>query len=160
MSQAAWFYVTNCKKDIPKHTCYVGNCCDVWVWVAPENRTEFTAFTLAILDIANASTARVITAAATGTTINVGTKPEPPEIVKKGAPPLPSKTLARENPERFLDEIRKHEEYQAANAEYQAALQNYNQRVQAAQSAELFQQQQQSILSNRTSPISPFAPPP
>lgn len=54
-SMAEWFILTKCRKDIPKHACYVGRYCDMWVWVPEENVRELSLFTLAILDIATAT---------------------------------------------------------------------------------------------------------
>jgi hypothetical protein len=45
-----WFGVGG-KRDVPKHTCYVGRYCDTYVWVPPENLEHLTRLTLAILDI-------------------------------------------------------------------------------------------------------------
>jgi hypothetical protein len=45
-----WFGVGG-KRDVPKHTCYVGRYCDTYVWVPPENLELLTRLTLAILDI-------------------------------------------------------------------------------------------------------------
>lgn len=49
---AGWF-VTGCKRDVPKCACYVGsykNCdCVSYVWVRPENRQDFEEFTLKII---------------------------------------------------------------------------------------------------------------
>ena len=46
-----WFNVGP-KKDVPKDACYVGHCCDTYVWVTPDGIPGLTRFTLAILDIA------------------------------------------------------------------------------------------------------------
>jgi hypothetical protein len=51
-----WFHV-GCKKDVPKNTCYVGCCCDCYVWVTPEGYDSLTKLTLAILDIVTADPA-------------------------------------------------------------------------------------------------------
>ena len=45
-----WFGVGG-KRDVPKHTCYVGRYCDTYVWVPSENLELLTRLTLAILDI-------------------------------------------------------------------------------------------------------------
>jgi hypothetical protein len=94
VQKADWFFVTSCEKNVPKHACYVGHCCDVWVWVPPEGRKGFTDFTLAILDIA--SVGSVIVPA-------VPPKPQPgmraflnnlimPEPTPPPQPLLPSRT--------------------------------------------------------------------
>jgi hypothetical protein len=51
--QASWFVVSRRWRDVPRTACFVGHCCDVWVWVPPEFQRELTAYTLAILDISS-----------------------------------------------------------------------------------------------------------
>jgi hypothetical protein len=53
-----WFGVGR-KCDVPKHACYVGNYCNTYVWVPPENEELLTRLTLAILDIHTYTSTRI-----------------------------------------------------------------------------------------------------
>jgi hypothetical protein len=46
--QPGWFHV-GCKRDVPKNACYVGKCCDRYVWVEADGRDALTEFTLTVL---------------------------------------------------------------------------------------------------------------
>jgi hypothetical protein len=46
--QPGWFRV-GCKRDVPKNACYVGKCCDRYVWVEADGRDALTEFTLTVL---------------------------------------------------------------------------------------------------------------
>jgi len=50
---ASWFGISVNKHDVPRCACYVGHCCNIWVWVLPENTPELTRFSLALIDIAS-----------------------------------------------------------------------------------------------------------
>lgn len=54
-----WFNIANSKRDVPKHACYVGHYCDVYVWVPAENLNDLSQFTLAILDIVTIDPSRL-----------------------------------------------------------------------------------------------------
>lgn len=41
------------KKDVPADACYVGKCCDTFVWVKRTNMADLTNLTVAVLDVAN-----------------------------------------------------------------------------------------------------------
>lgn len=51
-----WFGIAYRKKDVPKEACYVGQHCGCYVYVEPGRESDFTEFTLAILDIATLDT--------------------------------------------------------------------------------------------------------
>ena len=53
--RASWLMTSCRKKDVPKHACYKGQYCDVYVWVPSEESSAFANFTMAILDIATVS---------------------------------------------------------------------------------------------------------
>lgn len=46
--QPGWFHV-GCKRDVPKNACYVGKCCDRYVWVEADGRDALTEFTLTVM---------------------------------------------------------------------------------------------------------------
>jgi hypothetical protein len=50
------------KKDVPKHTCFVGHCSGVYVWVPPESLLALTKFTMVILDIATVDRSALVEA--------------------------------------------------------------------------------------------------
>ena len=45
-----WFRVGG-KHDVPKHACYVGKCCDTYVWVEADGREALTDFTITVLKL-------------------------------------------------------------------------------------------------------------
>jgi hypothetical protein len=49
-----WYHVGR-KHDVPKDVCYVGHYCDTYVWVGPGGSDRLTKLTLAILDVATAT---------------------------------------------------------------------------------------------------------
>jgi hypothetical protein len=48
--QPGWFHIGR-KRDVPKHTCYVGRYCGRYVWVEPEGEEALTQFTLTVMKI-------------------------------------------------------------------------------------------------------------
>lgn len=49
-----WFG-RRCRRDVPNAACYVGHCCDTYVWVLPVGVKALSRFTLSILDLATAA---------------------------------------------------------------------------------------------------------
>ncbi|MGE3806967.1 MAG: hypothetical protein AB7K24_20075 [Gemmataceae bacterium] len=46
------FFQVGCKRDVPRHACFVGNYCDTYVWVMPEGVEGLTRFTMTVIDLA------------------------------------------------------------------------------------------------------------
>jgi hypothetical protein len=45
-----WFQI-GCRRDVPDHACYVGNCGETHVWVGPEGMDGLSRFTLTIMQL-------------------------------------------------------------------------------------------------------------
>ncbi len=46
-----WYHV-GCQEQVPRCACYVGHCCNTYVWVMPSGMDGLTRFTMTIIDLA------------------------------------------------------------------------------------------------------------
>jgi hypothetical protein len=46
-----WYHV-GCQQQVPRCACYVGHCCDTYVWVMPSGVDGLTRFTMTVIDLA------------------------------------------------------------------------------------------------------------
>lgn len=83
---SGWFFVSKCKKDVPKHALH-GHYNGTYVWVRPDGMAGLSRFTLTILFIATVDRSQVTT--------TVGT---PPSAEILPAPSVPSFTVPRVGP--------------------------------------------------------------